>query len=286
MIDADTSASGDSYEAALRAAGSGLDAIERLRRRRGRGRLLGGSPAGSPCVIGKGDGFLLVQQRGGGGGGAGRSGRAGPHRRFDAHHGNGTQDIFYSTPRSATSRCTSTPSIQVRGCRETGSAVGLGPPSTCPCPRARRRRYRAAFDTVIEPVAERFDPPGCSSRPASTGTGTIRSPISVSRSGDFADLTCVRCPRTARVAVSPSSKGATTSARWRSRRAHVWPALAGETLRPEPVSGAGPAKGWHPRRLEVVSAARRLHLDEAPGERPGQLPSPPWSPSAFIPCSS
>ena len=62
-LDEDTVAVPASFDAALRAAGAGLDAVERLRNGEGDSRLSGGAATRPPRPRGQGDGLLPVQQR-------------------------------------------------------------------------------------------------------------------------------------------------------------------------------------------------------------------------------
>jgi acetoin utilization deacetylase AcuC-like enzyme len=122
--------------------------------------------------------------------------------------------------------------------------------------------YRAAFDALIEPVAERFAPTwvlisaGFDAHRADPLTDLWLS------AGDFADLTWSSlrlAPPGCRIAFLEG--GYDLEALASSAGACV-AALAGEMFRPEPASGAGPAGE---RALEVLEAARKLHLDEASG---------------------
>jgi acetoin utilization deacetylase AcuC-like enzyme len=98
MIDADTVVSVDSCDAALRAAGAGLDLIERLQRGEAAAGWSVVRPPGHHANATRQMGFCLINNVAV----AARSLAAAGERvaivDIDAHHGNGTQDIFYDDP--------------------------------------------------------------------------------------------------------------------------------------------------------------------------------------------
>ena len=75
---------------------------------------------------------------------------------FDAHHGNGTQDVFFDDPRVLrehhSGRCIGT------GRRtEIGAGDGIGTTVNIPLPPGNRRRHLQAFDS-IRAGSQRFAP--------------------------------------------------------------------------------------------------------------------------------
>ena len=98
-IDADTTCSTGSWEAASLAAGAGLAAIEALDGGVGTAAFCAVRPPGHHATPTRAMGFCLLQQR------RRRRRRArGRGERvlivdYDAHHGNGTQDVFYADAR-------------------------------------------------------------------------------------------------------------------------------------------------------------------------------------------
>jgi acetoin utilization deacetylase AcuC-like enzyme len=79
---------------------------------------------------------------------------------WDVHHGNGTQDMFYADPRIMYVSTHQSPLYPGTGVlRETGSGDGTGANLNLPFPPGTAGdTFRAAFDTVVMPVLERFAP--------------------------------------------------------------------------------------------------------------------------------
>jgi acetoin utilization deacetylase AcuC-like enzyme len=264
MIDADTVASPPSYEAALRAAGAGPEAAERLREGAMDAAFLVVRPPGHHALAARAMGFCLFNNVAVTAASLARAGERVLIIDWDAHHGNGTQEIFYGRADVCYFSVHQYPFYPGTGSlRETGSGEGLGATVNVPLPAATGGdAYRAAFDALIEPVAERFAPTwvlisaGFDAHRADPLTDLWLS------AGDFADLTWSSlrlAPPGCRIAFLEG--GYDLEALASSAGACV-AALAGEMFRPEPASGAGPAGE---RALEVLEAARKLHLDEASG---------------------
>ena len=79
---------------------------------------------------------------------------------WDVHHGNGTQDMFYGDPRILYVSTHQSPLYPGTGLlRETGSGDGAGANLNLPFPPGTAGdTFRAAFDTVVMPLIERFAP--------------------------------------------------------------------------------------------------------------------------------
>ena len=175
------------------AAGSGLAAVDALERGDGDAAFCAVRPPGHHAEPRKRDGVLLVEQR-----------RGRPRRisatagervvivDWDAHHGNGTQDMFWPTPTCMYVSMHEWPLYPGTGrLDDVGTGAGVGTTVNFPLPAgATGDIYLDAIDTVVAPVGERFAPDvGARSRPASTPhradplTGLGLS------AGDYADLT-------------------------------------------------------------------------------------------------
>jgi acetoin utilization deacetylase AcuC-like enzyme len=79
---------------------------------------------------------------------------------YDVHHGNGTENIFYNDSRVLYVSTHQYPFYPGTGhWREIGAGEGVGANLNVPLPPGTGDRgYRAAFDEVILPYAERFSP--------------------------------------------------------------------------------------------------------------------------------
>ncbi len=79
---------------------------------------------------------------------------------FDVHHGNGTQDIFYSDGQVMYISTHQYPLYPGTGrVEETGVAAGLGGTVNIPLPPGSGdREYLLAFEEIVAPAARRFEP--------------------------------------------------------------------------------------------------------------------------------
>jgi acetoin utilization deacetylase AcuC-like enzyme len=181
---------------------------------------------------------------------------------YDAHHGNGTQDIFYADPRVMYVSLHQYPFYPGTGAiDEVGAGAGVGTTVNVPMPAgASGDAYRAAVDEVITPVAERFAPTWLL---LSAGFDAHRrDPLTDLglTSGDYADLTdrLVRLVPPGRRIVFLEG-GYDLDGLARSVGATV-AAVAGESYRPEEASEGD-------RGREVVPVVAELHrrlAEEAP----------------------
>jgi len=261
-IDADTNLSADSYEVALRAAGAGPDAVERLRRGEGSSAFCVVRPPGHHASANRTGGFCLFNSLA-----VTAAALLGTGERvlvldWDAHHGNGTQDIFYDEAELLFVSLHQFPFYPGSGSvEEIGFGDGRGTTINLPFPAGTAGdAYRLAFEEVIVPAAESFSPTWVL---VSCGFDAHRddplTDLGLS-AGDFADLT-----RRALHLAHPGRRvlflegGYDLEALALSAGATV-AALVGSDFRPErETSGAlgDPGTGVSPRA--IVARARELH---------------------------
>ncbi len=159
-IDADTVASAGSWDAAIRAAGAGLAAVDALESGGGRAAFLGVRPPGHHATGRVPMGFCLLNNVAVSAAALAARGQRVAIVDYDAHHGNGTQDIFWDDPRVLYVSLHEWPLYPGSGrLDETGAGEGEGTTCNLPLPSgATGDVYLRAFEEVIEPIAERFAP--------------------------------------------------------------------------------------------------------------------------------
>jgi acetoin utilization deacetylase AcuC-like enzyme len=240
-IDADTAATEESWDAALLAAGAGIDAVGRLDRGDGDAAFLAVRPPGHHALPGRPMGFCLLNNVAVTAAFLADRGERVLIVDWDAHHGNGTQDVFYEDGRVVYVSLHQWPLYPGTGSLdERGSGDGAGTTLNLPMPPgADGDAYRAALDEVVASVAEAFTPTWVL---VSAGFDAHRAdPLTDLNltAGDYVDLTdrvVSLVPPGRRIAFLEGgydldalrlSAGATVAA------------LAGETWRPEAPSTGG-----------------------------------------------
>jgi acetoin utilization deacetylase AcuC-like enzyme len=163
-LDADTYLAPISMDAALRAAGGAIALVEALltagedEARQGVALL---RPPGHHATRDQGMGFCLLNNVAVA---AAAALHAGLGRvaivDWDVHHGNGTQDIFWSDGRVLFISLHESPLYPGTGAaREVGEGAGLGRTINVPLPSASHdATYRLAFEEVVLPALRRFRP--------------------------------------------------------------------------------------------------------------------------------
>lgn len=260
-IDPDTTVSASSADAALRAAGAGLDLVDRL----DRGEAAAGwsvvRPPGHHATAGRQMGFCLYNN-------VAVTARALADRDekvvivdIDAHHGNGTQDIFYAEPNVLFVSFHQYPWYPFTGGPdEVGDGEGVGTTVNVALPAgATGDVYRRAIDDVVQPVVERFGPTWIL---LSVGFDAHRAdPLTDLglTSADFADLVAQLLP------MAPAGRrllfleGGYDLRALADSAAAVAGVVLEHRIRPEQPSSGGPGE-------EHVEVARTIHVERGAAE--------------------
>jgi acetoin utilization deacetylase AcuC-like enzyme len=256
MLDGDTVAVPASWNAALLAAGAGLTAVEKLRhgddevsaafcavrppghhalRARAMGFCLFNNVAiTAACLAARGERVMIVD--------------------IDAHHGNGTQEAFYSELRVAYVSFHQHPLYPGTGAlEETGDGPGRGTIVNLPLPRGSTGDvYRAGVAEIVAPLFEHHQADWLL---VSAGfDGHRADPLTDLglSAGDYADITrdLVQLASPGRVLLF--LEGGYDMEALCASAAGMFAALGGETLHTETPTHAGPGR-------EIVSAAMAAH---------------------------
>ena len=252
-IDADTGASPASWDAAVLAAGAGVSAVEALDRGEADAAFCAVRPPGHHATAARAMGFCLVNNVAVTAAHLAARGERVAIVDYDAHHGNGTQDLFYDDARVLYVSIHEYPLYPGTGAlSETGRGAGQWHNLNVPVPEGTTGDvYLQAFDEVVEPVIARFDPTwlllsagfDAHRRDPLTGLGLT--------SGDFAALTARL------VALVPPGRlvafleGGYDLQALADSTAAALGALVGAPVRPEAPTSGGPGAA-------VVDAARQL----------------------------
>ena len=259
-IDPDTSMSGGSWAAAVRAAGAGLAAVDALAGAGGDGAFLALRPPGHHARAEGAMGFCLLNNVAVTAAALADRGDRVLIVDYDAHHGNGTQEIFYDDARVAYVSLHEWPLYPGTGrLDEIGADGGVGATCNVPLPAgATGDLYLRAADELVAPLAARHTPDwvlvscGFDAHRADPLTGLGLS------AGDYGAL----ATRMMQLATGAGRtimflEGGYDLGALRNGTASTMTALAGETVAPvEPPTSGGPGR-------EVVDAAADLWREVA-----------------------
>ena len=142
------------------AAGAGLTAVEALRRGEGDAAFCAVRPPGHHATRSEAMGFCLVSNVAVVAASLAAAGERVWIFDIDAHHGNGTQDIFYERSDVLFVSTHQWPLYPGTGRRsETGAGAGAGTTMNIPLPAGTTGDvYLRAFDELVAPLVERFEP--------------------------------------------------------------------------------------------------------------------------------
>lgn len=271
-LDADTPVVPASWDAALRAAGAGITAADRLAAGDADAAFCAVRPPGHHARPAQAMGFCLFNNVA-----VTAAALAARDERvvivdYDAHHGNGTQDAFYDDGDVTYVSFHQHPLYPGTGSvLETGRGAGRGRTVNVPMPPgATGDVYRAAIDDVVAPLVDEV---GATWLLVSAGfDGHRADPLTDLglTAGDFADLTAEL------VALVPAGRrlvfleGGYDLEALRDSTAAALAALAGERLHDEGPSGGGPGR-------EAVAAARLAHqrASASAGDESDPVSGPP-----------
>jgi acetoin utilization deacetylase AcuC-like enzyme len=159
-LDPDTVASPGSWNAALLGAGAGLTAIDALRDGAATAAFCAVRPPGHHATKSEPMGFCLVSNVAVAAARLAAEGERVLIVDFDAHHGNGTQDVFFHNDQVLFISLHQWPLYPGTGWYdEIGMGVGRGKTMNIPLPPGTTGEvYLAAFDRLIQPKVATFAP--------------------------------------------------------------------------------------------------------------------------------
>ena len=253
-IDPDTKMSEHSWEAAQISAGAGIQAVRELTEGSYDASFCAVRPPGHHATSNQSMGFCFLNNVAIAAKHLVDAGQRVLIVDYDAHHGNGTQEIFYEEPNVFFVSFHEWPLYPGTGkVEEAGVGQGLGTTMNFPFPsRTTGDHYRKAWEQIIQPKIALFDP---SWLIISAGFDSHRNDPVASlglTSGDYADLTSQIIK-----AVPPGRRlvfleGGYDLEALRLSTAAVLRTLAGDPLHPEKPTQNGPGK-------EAVESIAKFH---------------------------
>ena len=261
-LDADTAVVPESWDAATLAAGAGIEVARRLEAGEGTVGFCAVRPPGHHALASQAMGFCLFNNVAVAAAWLRDCGERVLIVDYDAHHGNGTQDLFWQDPDVFYVSMHEWPQYPgTGGIREVGDGPGLGTTLNLPYPsHTTGDHYRRAVDEVLLPAMAEWRPTWLL---ISAGfDGHRADPITSLglTSGDYADLTTALLP------LVPEGRrllflegGYDLDALARCTGSVLSALLDDGAYRPEPATSGGPGG-------EVCGAALNIRARVADGE--------------------
>ena len=254
-IDPDTKMSEHSWRAAQISAGAGIQAVRELSEGSYEAAFCAVRPPGHHATSNQSIGFCFLNNVAIDANHLVNTGQKVLIVDYDAHHGNGTQDIFYEEPNVLFVSFHQWPLYPGTGrTEETGAGQGQGTTMNLPLPtRTTGDHYRKAWEEIIQPKVALFNP---SWLIISAGFDSHRNDPVASlglTSGDYADLTSeiIKAVPSGRRLVF--LEGGYDLEALRLSTAAVLRTLAGDPLYPEKPTQNGPGK-------EAVESIAQFHV--------------------------
>ncbi len=192
-LDGDTHVGGHSWEAAALAAGAGLEVIRRLDAGEGSAGFCAVRPPGHHALASRAMGFCLLNNVAVAAAALADRGERVAIVDYDAHHGNGTQDIFWRDPRVFYASMHEWPMYPGTGrLDDVGEGEATGTTLNLPFPaRTTGDIYRTGLDEVLLPALVAWRPTWLLISAGFDGHHLDPLTDLALTAGDYADLTRV-----------------------------------------------------------------------------------------------